>query len=184
MFYLARRRLLASGRDPGNVVFGIIGWLFADLMFALAMTYLVATTVGQPPRPKPTPSASPSPSPSASPSPSREPVLELNPVNIVLNSVDWRGLLDNNPAAADAMLGQVKANGQLAGRRAGLVLTFGGASPGDTDLALRIAGRVNDLLKQLGEQTGFVFRGTIYRPFLSLASPYSKVTIEVYLFKL
>ena len=43
---MKRRRL--SDRDPGNMVFGTIGWLFADLMFALAIAFLVATTVGQP----------------------------------------------------------------------------------------------------------------------------------------
>ncbi|MER5702234.1 hypothetical protein ABT023_09805 [Micromonospora sp. NPDC002296] len=185
MWFLARRRHRSAGRASGNEVFGTIGWLFADLMFALAMTYLVATTMGAPllPEPEPTssPSASASPSPSATPPP--EPVLELAPVSIRLTSVDWRGLLANDPGATRALQDRVRSHPGLKDRRAGLVLTFGGASGGNTDRALQVAGRANAALAGLGRDR-IIFRGTVYRPFLSLASPPSTLTIDVYLFKL
>ncbi|HEY0697542.1 MAG TPA: hypothetical protein VGD43_07000 [Micromonospora sp.] len=179
MWFLARRRARLAGRDPGNVVFGTIGWLFADLMFALAMTYLVATTVGQPPTPPPPP---PTPSASPSPSPTPEPALELKPVSIELRGVNWRGLLDNDAGAVRALQNRIRSHPALRNRRAGLVLTFGGASGGNTDRAMTIARRTNSALAQLGAQ-GFVFRGTVYRPFLSLGSPPSELTVDIYLFK-
>ncbi|GIJ27004.1 hypothetical protein Vqi01_21660 [Micromonospora qiuiae] len=183
MWFLARRRYRAAGRDQGNLVFGTIGWLFADLMFALAMIYLVATTMGAPLPAEPEPAASASPSPSASASPTPEPVLELKPVSIRLTSVDWQGLLANDPRAIRTLQNKVRKHPGLQGRRAGLVLTFGGASNDNTDRAMRIARRANAALKKLGDE-GIIFRGTVYRPFLSLASPPSALTIDVYLFKL
>jgi hypothetical protein len=181
MWFLARRRHRLAGRNSGEAVFGTIGWLFADLMFALAMTYLVATTMGAPLLPEPEPTASPSASASASPTP--EPVLELAPVSIRLTSVNWRGLLANDPRAIRALQDRVRSHPGLKDRRAGLVLTFGGASGGNTARALQIAGRANAALAGLGRER-VIFRGTVYRPFLSLASPPSTLTIDVYLFKL
>lgn len=183
MWFLARRRHRLTGGDSGSAVFGTIGWLFADLMFALAMTYLVATTMGAPVPPEPEPTSPPSAAASPSASPTPEPVLELAPVSIRLTSVDWRGLLANDPKAIRALQARVRSHPGLANRRAGLVLTFGGASGRDTGQALRIAGRANAALAGLGQE-GIVFRGTVYRPFLSLASPPSTLTIDVYLFKL
>ncbi|MBB5830034.1 hypothetical protein [Micromonospora carbonacea] len=161
-------------------MFGTIGWLFADLMFALAMSFLVATTVGQPP-PPPEPAASPSASPTPSPTP--EAVLELEPVSIKLSTVDWRGLLANQPRAVRGLQARVRSHPGLSGRRAGLVLTFGGAAGGNTGRGMAIARQVNQALAGLGTQ-GFVFRGAVYRPFISLASPQGTLTIDVYLFKI
>jgi hypothetical protein len=177
---LARRR---AARDPGNVVFGSIGWLFADLMFALAMAFLVATTVGQPPR-EPVAeetTASPSPSPSPSPTRTQDPVLELEPVEIKMD-VDWTGLLNGEAAAKNALAQKIRSNPGLKGRRAGLVLTFGGASGGQDERAITIANRVADVLRALGKQ-GFVFRGTVYRPFLDNGAPPTQLKVDVYLFK-
>lgn len=186
MWFLARRRRRLAGRDSGNAVFGATGWLFADLMFALAMTYLVATTMGAPvvPEPDPTPSpsasASPSVSPSASPTP--EPVLDLEPVRIPLESVDWRGLRARNPRAIRALQDRVRSDTRLKNRRAGMVLTFGGGLGGNTDRAEEIATRANEALAGLGRE-GVFLPDTVYRPFISHRSPPSKLTIEIYLFK-
>jgi hypothetical protein len=178
-------------RDPGNIVFGTFGWLFADLMFALAIAFLVATTVGQPPRPvalrpTPSPSASPTPSPSATPSPSpsstQEPVLELMPVEMTL-PVDWVGLLNGNRSASDGLQRQIRGDQRLFGRRAGLVLTFGGAQGVSYATAINIANRADDAMTALGA-TGFVFQGTVYRPFLGLNAPPGTLVVDIYLFKL
>jgi hypothetical protein len=162
-------------------VFGTIGWLFADLMFALAIAFLVATTIGQPPPSPPPPPPTPTPSPSPSHTAIPQPVLELKPLAINV-TVDYLGLLSGNPGAAAALERRVRSVTALYGRRAGLVLTFGGANDGNNGQAIQIAKKVDDALKVLGQQR-FVFSGTVYRPFLSLNTPPSYVTIDVYLFK-
>lgn len=164
-------------------MFGSIGWLFADLMFALAMAFLVATTVGQPPRPDAVAHASTAPSRSRSPAPTRspEPVLELNPVEITL-TVDPRGLLTGNASAKAALARAIRRDSRLSGRRAGLVLTFGGALNGSQGQAIAIANQADNVLRGLGAQ-GYVFRGTVYRPFLALNASPSALKVDVYLFK-
>jgi hypothetical protein len=179
VFSLWAHRRRQADKDPGNVVFGSIGWLFADLMFALAMAFLVATTVGQPPRKIPV--AHPTTSPTPEPSRTAEPVLELKPVEMHV-TVDWAGLLRDDPAAQAALARAVKANKQLAGRHAGLVLTFGGAQGGESR-AIAIASHANNVLRGLGSQS-WVFRQTVYnRPFLSLHRPPASLEFDIYLFK-
>lgn len=182
MWFLARSRRRRAGLESGNAMFGTTGWLFADLMFALAMTYLLATTMVVPPVPEPDPTPSASASASPSPSPLSEAVLDLTPVRIELTSVDWRGLLARNPRAIRALQKRIQDDPALRNRRAGLVLTFGGASGGDTDRANEIATRTNEALAGLGRD-GVFLPSTVYRAFHSLVSPPSKLTIEVYLFK-
>ncbi|MEV6493185.1 hypothetical protein AB0M20_31875 [Actinoplanes sp. NPDC051633] len=181
MFFVrAYRRRRQTEQDPGNAVFGSIGWLFADLMFALAMAFLVATTVGQPPRedpPTPPPTTTP---PTPSPTPSREPILELKPVEIVVR-VNWVGLLAGDAKAEADLAAAVQTSVRLQGRHAGLVLTFGGAQ-GDEGRGIAVAKRANDVLRGLGAK-GWVFRGTVCRPFLSLHEPPQVLKIDVYLFR-
>jgi hypothetical protein len=170
------------------MVFGTIGWLFADLMFALAIAFLVATTVGQPPPPAvpppPPPSATPGASRPAEPSPSTtpQPALELKPLSFEVQ-IDWQGLLSGDQAAQAALLKKVRSEPGLSGRRAGLVLTFGGDSGGSPAQAIAIAEKVDSVLQELGDQQ-FVFSGTVFRPFLALNSPPGIVQIDIYLFKL
>jgi hypothetical protein len=172
------RRRRDIGRDPGYVVFGTIGWLFADLMFALAMAFLVATTIGQPPIPShPRPSPTPTPSATATP----KPVLELKPLRIHA-TVNWQGLLSGSERAQAALQRRVQSVATLHGRRAGLVLTFGGASGDGPGEAVAIARKVDSALQALGRRR-FVFSGTVFRPFLSLGAPPSQVEIDIYLFK-
>jgi hypothetical protein len=164
-----RRRI--TGRDPGNLVFGTIGWLFADLMFALAMAFLVATTVGQPAP------AKPRPSPTRTPTPSPQRGLESRPVSIT-TKVDWQGLLSGDSSAKAALKRKVRAKKALDGRQAGLVLSFGGG----LDRGTEIAQKADAVLKELGDQ-GFVFQGTVYRPYISFGSSPNKLTLDIYLFK-
>ena len=84
--------------------------------------------------------------------------------------VDWQGLLSGDHAARAALERKVRSDAGILGRRAGLVLTFGGASGGTPAQAIAIANKVNSALQQLGAQE-FVFSGTVFRPFLALNSP-------------
>ncbi|MEO3785244.1 hypothetical protein ABGB12_18080 [Actinocorallia sp. B10E7] len=166
-------------KDPGNVVFGTIGWLFADLMVALAMAFLVATTVGMPaPDPKSTPTK-PTPTPSA------QLGLENVPVEIKV-SVDYQGLLNGSRLARDALLKKVKADSRITGRDAGLVLAFGGAdnSAAGIDRAMKIASKANEALKTLGRTESFVFSAnTAYTPYIDYGNAPSTLELRVYLFK-
>ncbi|MEV4892690.1 hypothetical protein AB0K48_25250 [Nonomuraea sp. NPDC055795] len=159
-------------------MFGTIGWLFADLMVALAMAFLVATTVGMPAPPKP----SPTPTPLDVPTPSRtpEPGLEQRPVEVTMK-VDWAGLLAGDGKAEAGIRQKVRAVEKLHGRRAGLVLAFGGAGDTDPGRALTIARKANAVLKDLGD-SGYVFQGAVFRPFLSHRAVHTLV-LDIYLLK-
>lgn len=174
-----------SGRsnNGGQALFGSTGWLFADLMLALAMAFLVANTVGLPtlPKPKPTvrPTPTPTPTPTATPTPT--PALDLRPVHVVLQ-VDWAGLLSNSPTARAAVRSQIRHVAALDGRHAGLVLAFGGDNDNNTTRALAVASKVDSVLAGLGS-SGYVFQSTVYRSFIGLADPPGVVEVDIYVFK-
>jgi hypothetical protein len=182
-----RRR---AERDPGNAVFGSIGWLFADLMLALALAFIVAVTAAPPLPPgaqaEPTTTTTTPPTTTTTTTPSRPtgPALELDPVKLEL-PIDAAALLGGDAGTAQGLRDRVRADPRLAGRRAGLVMTFGGtggSSQGaNVTRGLAIADRVNGVLGELGAQ-GFVFDSTVYRSFISLGSP-DALSMDVYLFK-
>jgi hypothetical protein len=168
-------------------LFGSAGWLFADLMLALTMAFLVANTVvhAPPPVPKPAPKPATSPTPRPSPSPTRqpEPALDLGYVTVELR-VDSQGLLNNDPNAMASVRRQIRGQSKLRGRHAGLVLAFDGdnGDPGIDSTSLKIAGKVNEVLASMGSQ-GYVFRNTAYRSFIGRNVSPDIVDVDIYLFK-
>src|SRR5579859_1550016 len=83
------------------------GWLFADLLLALAMLFLAANTIGiKPPPPSPTPNPV-TPTATTAPTPTPLPRLELNfhEFHIVVDPV---GLLNNSEGALNAVKQQVR----------------------------------------------------------------------------
>lgn len=169
---MVRRRPATTRRDPGNVVFGTIGWLFADLMFALAMVFLVATTVGQP-----VSAVGPSESPSPTPKPTFQKGLESRPIKMVMK-VDAEGLLSGERPAKTALKRKVRANKELKGRQAGLVMSFGAGQAEGTE----IADKANAVLRELGDE-GFVFHDTVYKPYIDFDASSNMLTLDVYLLK-
>jgi hypothetical protein len=155
-------------------MFGSTGWLFADLMLALVMAFLVANTVGRPPDPPPV-------DPVVPPAPVAAPMLDLNPIHVQL-VVDPEGLHRGDPAAVEAVRAQLRGDPRLGSRRAGLVLSFGGASDGNNARAIQAATDVATVMAGLGEE-GFVFKGAVPRAFLALNEPRNIVEIDVYVFK-
>lgn len=166
-----RRSRRESGRwDAASTsAFGNTGWLFADLMLALVMAFLVANTVGRPPDPP-----APEPVPPA-------PILDLEPVSARL-VVDAAGLRKRDPAAIEAVRAQLRGDPRLVSRRAGLVLSFGGANDGNNGRAIQAANDIATVMTGLGAE-GFVFMDTIHRPFLALNEPRDIVVVDVYVFK-
>jgi hypothetical protein len=175
-----RRFRPAVGRSDaaGTSVFGSTGWLFADLMLALVMAFLVANTVGRPPDPLPAPPDPPTAEP-APPAPA--PVLDLQPILERL-VVDTAGLQRRDPVAIEAVRAQLRGDQRLASRRAGLVLSFGGANDGNNARAIQAAKDVAAVMSGLGDE-GFVFKDAVHRPFLALNEPPDIVEVDVYVFK-
>lgn len=181
-----RRR---AERDPGNAVFGSIGWLFADLMLALALSFIVAVTAATPQPPEnataqETTTTTTPPSPTTTTTKNTGPALELEPVKVEL-PIDAAALLGGDAGTVQGLRDRIRGDQRLAGRRAGLVMTFGGTGgsslSANVERGLSIANRVNGALGELGAE-GFVFDATVYRSFISLGSP-DALSMDVYLFK-
>jgi len=133
--------------------FALGGWLFADLLLALAVFFLAASPAGSSPTPTPAPTPTPTPeyspyrTPSMSPSPTASPTPRPTPCR---NTVQLRKNLVTVPAirpglmATDAAIR--RAFSKWKDQRIGLLLTFGhGATPG---AGVTMAERVNALVKR------------------------------------
>ena len=179
---------------PSSLFFGATGWLFADLLLALTILFLVANTFGQRPPPPPvckTPPAQPTtacvtPTPTATLTPTptpQPPPLNLQYHPVTLTDVDYVRLQNGDQGEISHLEDEVRQYPGLAGRQAGLVITFGGSSgTGNQDFGTGVAEAFDhDVLKALGMQ-GFVFLNTVYREFHDLNAPPSTIEADVYLF--
>lgn len=175
-----RRRTTASHGNSGHSMFGGTGWLFADLLLALALVFLLATTVGNKiPNPTPTPTVHPTPKPTSTKPKKQQPVLQLDPVSITFTIADPTGLADGSPAAIAAVRNTIlqKTSG-IKKRSAGIVLLFGGNQYGTE---YQIDDGVESALKSLSS-TGSVFhQETRYRSFLNIGDA-DQFSMDVYLF--
>ncbi len=159
-----------------------VGWLFADLLFALAMLFLLSNTLGVAAKPKP---IRPTPTPTMVPTPDAL-LLDRSRLRLTL-TVNNPGALSQGDAQAKAALAQqirqqMRQKG-LQDRRAGLAIVYGGA-PGDGDIstAQSIAGQVYSVLDSLGSQE-FVFCHTLhYDALYVLGNSLQTVIIDIYLF--
>lgn len=180
-------------------MFGGAGWLFADLMLALAVAFLVADTVGTPPppsqqravhhRPAPTPApttpapATPTPTPSASPP---GPALDLGYITVTL-TVDPAGLQAGSARAEASVRTQIARIGGLADRRVGLVLLFAGDpdpdNPADYNAAIGLDRKMARVLTGLSINGGEAFQVAVYRNFANYGAQPDRVELNIYLFR-
>lgn len=168
-----------------DLLFGSAGWLFADLMLALVvMVFLAAaTSARKEPTSQPPPSAVTTTTTTTTPvttTSTRPPGLLPDPVKVDVY-VDTEALLRNDRGAIDGMLQNVRGTlaGPLAGRRVGVVLTFGSASGADIQRGIRVAGQFNDqVLRAYGDQ----FAGAAYRSYFQGGGDLSKITLEIFVF--
>jgi hypothetical protein len=127
------RRRGETAATSGSSLFGSTGWLFADLLLAIALVFLLATTVAQAPVPKhPRPHSSAA---RTTPTPTRttgqpEPALDLTPVMITL-TINVSDVKSGNAGAVAAIRRKVAGWPALKGRLAGLVLLFAGDDGSD-----------------------------------------------------
>jgi hypothetical protein len=134
------RRQVSRGPSSGHVFFGGAGWLFADLMVALTMMFLVATTVGLPPLPKPKPVAAHHKvvaKKKAQVKKTQPPLsLDFIPIKVTLNPTD---ILSRDAAASQALRNALNNDKTLMARCrgkampgcVGLVLLYGPVPGGD-----------------------------------------------------
>lgn len=163
---------MLNNNHPRHNMFSIAGWLFADMLLAIMMIFIVASTTSVTILPKTNPT----------PTPKVLLRLELKFHRFSLH-VDPNGLLKNAPSAIADVKSQVKSQAFLKGRSVGLVIVYCGA-PGDADIvtALTIADKVYAVLLSLGKH-GFAFsRASVYDPLYIFGGDLATVTIDVFLF--
>lgn len=154
----------------------LAGWLFADLL--LGLTIIMLGAQAPPSRPvvpvagegtgTPTPTPSPTPSPCAT---------RIGGVGAKATKITFRV----NPGADDGRLAAkvkrelLKHRKHLAGRHAGMVLTFG--ANGAAGQGVHLATRVNTALRTTYPN---IFRTAATRNFHDLAAPSGTISMEVY----
>src|SRR5258708_3404382 len=154
------------------------GWIFADMLLAVAMLFLVAGTVSIPKPPIP---ATPTPTPTAgiTATPNLR-VLERNYCRIILSLDDLPSFMNNLSSAINQLEPKIIQQKFLQGRHVDIAIAFGGASDGNEDRGAQVAGQVYSVLKDLGNK-GTVFKGTSYYDslFTRLETPIT-VVIDFY----
>jgi hypothetical protein len=167
-----------------------VGWLFADLLLALAMIFLVANTVVIPkPKPKPTPVVKVDPTPKPKPSPtSNILILEPGRVTISISNLHPDSLSTGDPTAVtdlkNKIMSWINQHG-LQKRRAGIAIVYAGANslnPNEVDRATSVAGETYKVLDLLGQQK-FVFCHTVHFDALFTTNlTDDKIEIDTYFF--
>lgn len=159
------------------------GWLFADMLLALAMLFLVSNTIGiHLPVPTPTPTHVLTTAASPTPTPTPDPHLEQKPHRFSIN-IDANALLSGTQSSSDAVVRQITAQPFLRGRRAGLAIVYGGA-PDDTQISTAddIANKIYDIFHNLGKRNAGFKNIASYDPLYLLGGDLNKVIIDIFLF--
>lgn len=173
-------------KDLKSSLIAPVGWLFADLLLALAMLFLVANTFDVPAKPTPTPRVQVTklPTPTAKPvKPTPTPIPSLNTASVEFTlTFDYQGLLNNSPSVINDLKQQIRSQSKLKGGRAGFVIMYGGGYPNQSALADQVVTMVQGVFMQLGTE-GFVFIKTAYHsPLGDFADGLGTVNVEIYLY--
>lgn len=167
------------GREDLKKTFmGSAGWLFADLLLALAMLFLVANTI---PLPK-TSVVQAGPKPTATAKPTTQPHLEqtYHRFSIV---VDPNAVLNNDEGENNAIIRQVLAQKFLRNRSAGLIIVYDGApTTDDIGTALNVSASIYTVLLNLGKHNTTFARTSKYDPLYLLGGNATNVKIDIFLF--
>jgi len=161
-----------------------VGWLFADMLLALAVLFLAANTLAPRHLPvKATPTATTTPTPTPTPSAL---LLDKQKVTLTISGNNPGELIAGNPAAIRYLEQQIKAQLtrlRLQHRRAGIAIAYGGAdNDSQIDQGTAVAQEVYHVLDLLGGQK-FVFCNTVpYDPLFTLLHPHDVVVIDIFMF--
>jgi len=175
------------------------GWLFADLLLALAMLFLIANTVTLPKPPtvavKPTATPTPTlaPTPTFTPTPSPTPVLgqrvlESQFCRITLTDSSQPDTLANNfDFAKTTIEPQINGIGFLKGRKVGTVIAFGGVddvtNPNDQTRGVGMASQVYKVLQDMeASNPNSPFHGaSYYDPLFTGYTGSGNIRVDIYL---
>ena len=173
-----RRRPATGTSTSGHTIFGSTGWLFADLLLALALAFLLAATFGTPAPPKPPVPCCKTPAPTPTtptPTPTLPDALDLKYVTVPLT-------IDPGDISATAIRHTIATNPKLTGRQAGLVILFAGGPDPNGRQWEQIDSQVWSILQSMNHDTP-LFREAISRQFWNGVYPLTEVVLNVYLFK-
>jgi hypothetical protein len=183
--YSSRYRRRPAAGTSGHTMFGSTGWLFADLLLALALAFLLATTFGVIPPPvtnggKPThpptsAATTAKPTTSPTPTPTEPDALDLNYVKVPLD-------IDPGNISASSIQHTIETDPALKGRQAGLVLLFAGGPDPNGGQWEAIDSQVWSILQGMDKDIS-LFRVAVPRPFWNGTYPLTEVMLNVYLFK-
>jgi hypothetical protein len=179
-----RRRTAAYQGNSGHSLFGGTGWLFADLLLALALAFLLATTVGTTPPPKP--AAASSPAHKQKPKVKQghpEPALYLNYVDVKDITIDPYAILNKQSSAVGPILAKIASNAKLKSQVAGLVLLFAGDDNGSFTQWYQLDQEAWALLKGSGQERS-LFKVAVPRFFQTHGGSSGQFELQVYLFKM
>jgi hypothetical protein len=155
-----------------------VGWLFADLLLALGMLFLISSTVGAPFH-----ASSPTPNPTHTPTPTRSTrILEHNYCQIVLTASDPTAIGTDQGSTNKQLEPQLLKMAFLHGRKVGIAIAYGGIGEnGDEAQGQQVASMVYNTLKDLGKRSS-IFSGTSYfDPLFTHGYADNQVVIDVYL---
>lgn len=153
------------------------GWLFADLLLALAVIFLAA----QPPFPRPL-APTVIHSPTATPTPQTLARLELNAHSFTVH-VNKAAFLSNDQAALNSVKQQIASQGFLQGRSVGLIIAYGTASADcQAERAYEMPPKVYALVQELGKSNPTFANTVSYGKLCNLRSDVNQIGIDIFLF--
>ncbi|MFD8555772.1 hypothetical protein ACFV1N_00595 [Streptosporangium canum] len=163
--------MVRTRRRPSTPIL-LAGWLFADLL--LGLTIIMLGAQAPPPAPvKPLAGESTgAPTPTPSPCATRIGGVRAKPVKI---SFRVSPSADANALAVQVKRKLLRYKKHLAGRHAGMVLTFG--ADGGAGEGVRLATRVNTAL---GTAYPKIFGTAATRNFHDLSAPSGSISMEIY----
>ena len=164
-------------RTPLHMTTGVtVGWLFADLLLALGMLFLISSTIGVAPHP------TPKPTPTPTPTPRNALILEHNYCQIVLTVTNPGNFQTNQHSADDQLEPQIMSIAFLQQRKVGIAIAFGGVKDdGNQERGQQFATITYQVLQDLGTRST-VFRPTSYfDPLFTYLYNSNQVIIDVYL---
>jgi hypothetical protein len=163
-------------RPAKRTIFHTAGWLFADLLLALAIVFIAASAIGKPtsmakthpsitPIPTFKPTLTPRPTPTLVPQ-----VLDRRPLEFTINVDPLQLNQSNTISQVQDQVNQQLDKSHNASRRAGFVITLAGGASGDNH-----AQSFNSILSSMP-----TFQNAVFKNYHDLSNPDSEFDLEIY----
>lgn len=167
-------------RTSKRSIFHIAGWLFADLLLALAIIFIAAAAIGKPtppvktdlsitPTPTPTPTPTSTPTPTPTPTPASQ-VLDSRPLTFTINVDPLQLNQPNTIAQVRDQVNQQLNKSNNTSHKVGFVITLAGGASGDDH-----AQSFNSVLNSMPP-----FQSAVFKNYHNLGNPDSEFDLEIY----